>query len=366
MNTNQAVDLVISFDSTGSMWPCITQVRKGIDQMVKQLFGEIPNLRLGIIAHGDYCDRDSSYVLKSEPLTTDPKKLARFVQTVGSTGGGGNGGEAYELVLNTVRSFEWRAGVKKILVMIGDEVPHKPFKHGNTGLDWRNELELLKEAGVVIYGVQALSNPGYPVDTFYEELAERTSGFKLNLNQLSQVVELIFAVAYKQVSEKRVEEYEQKLTAAGRLDRSLDAMFSRLLGRVATSSKSRPTKYTKSALAAVPPSRFQMLEVDEDQSIQSFVDDNLAVPFKAGRGFYELTKSVKVQYYKEVVLRDKHTGDMYTGPSARSMVGLPSDEDAKLKPVDLQKYDVFIQSTSFNRKLLGGTRFLYEVNEFSQ
>lgn len=107
-----------------------------------------------------------------------------------------------------------------------------------------------------------------------------------------------------------------------------------------------------------------MIDVEDDQSIQEFVNENLAAPFKPGRGFYELTKSSKVQSYKEIVLRDKRNGDMYTGKAARELVGLPGGEDARLKPVELERFDVFIQSTSFNRKLLGGTKFLYEVNDF--
>ena len=71
---------------------------------------------------------------------------------------------------------------------------------------------------------------------------------------------------------------------------------------------------------------------------------------------------------------DKGTGDIYTGPAVRAMLGLPewspdkkasaSRKDAKLRPVDLTKWAVFIQSTSVNRKLIGGTRFLYEVEDW--
>ena len=34
----------------------------------------------------------------------------------------------------------------------------------------------------------------------------------------------------------------------------------------------------------------------------------------------------------------------------------------RLKPADLPDYMVFVQSTSYNRKLIGGTKFLYEVD----
>ena len=59
---------------------------------------------------------------------------------------------------------------------------------------------------------------------------------------------------------------------------------------------------------------------------------------------------------------DKATGDLFTGGVAREMVGLPASGDAKIKPTSLAEYDVFVQSTSVNRKLIGGTKFLYEVS----
>jgi hypothetical protein len=83
--------------------------------------------------------------------------------------------------------------------------------------------------------------------------------------------------------------------------------------------------------------------------------------FKVGRGFYEFTKRVKVQGYKEVIVQDRATGEMWTGDDARTLAGLPIGRDAKLPPDPTNTWRVFIQSTSANRKLLGGTKFLYEV-----
>ena len=54
---------------------------------------------------------------------------------------------------------------------------------------------------------------------------------------------------------------------------------------------------------------------------------------------------------------------MFSGDAARSLIGLGVGETAKLRPVALDKFRVFVQSTSYNRKLVGGTGFLYEVDE---
>src|SRR5688572_6829051 len=82
MSSHDPIDVVFSFDTTGSMYPCLTQVRRTIEATVKRLFTEVPNLRIGVTAHGDYCDRGETYVTKHLGLTTDQASITRFVQTV--------------------------------------------------------------------------------------------------------------------------------------------------------------------------------------------------------------------------------------------------------------------------------------------
>src|SRR5579872_7141630 len=94
----QRVDVVFSFDTTGSMYPCLTQVRRKVKQTVTRLAEEIPGIHIGIIAHGDYCDRNSTYVTRRLDLTNDVDALCKFVETVAPTGGG-DAPECYELVL---------------------------------------------------------------------------------------------------------------------------------------------------------------------------------------------------------------------------------------------------------------------------
>ena len=50
------LDMVIAFDTTGSMAAYIGAVRKEVSELVPRLFKDNENLRLGIVAFGDYCD----------------------------------------------------------------------------------------------------------------------------------------------------------------------------------------------------------------------------------------------------------------------------------------------------------------------
>ena len=103
------------------------------------------------------------------------------------------------------------------------------------------------------------------------------------------------------------------------------------------------------------------MEVDVNQSIREFVENN-GLTFKKGRGFYQLTKTETIQEYKEIVLRDNHTSDLYSGEKARELLSLPRSGSVRTRPVVPRGYTVFVQSTSYNRKLIGGTEFLYEVD----
>lgn len=359
MSKSETIDVLVSFDTTGSMYPCLTQVRNEVKQTVNRLFKEIPNIRIGIIAHGDYCDAGSTYVTKHFDFSDDPKAVCKFVETVEKTGGG-DAPECYELVLHQSRSFSWSAGRQKALVLIGDDVPHGPNESQNTKkLDWRNELDLLSEAGIKVYGVQCLNRKH--ATKFYEEIARKTGGFHLSLDQFANVTDLIMAVCYQQAGEVPLQNFEQEVEKKGGMNRSMHDIFNVLMGRKSSVS----SKYAGATdLRAVPPGRFQALKVDKDMGISDFVKKN-GLDFKVGRGFYEFTKKVTVQAYKEIILMDKTTGDFYSGDKAREIAGIPVGVEARVSPESIEKYVCFIQSTSANRKLIGGTKFLYEVSDYA-
>ena len=362
--TPEPIDVVFSFDTTGSMYPCLTQVRRKVRETAERLYLEIPGIRVGIIAHGDYCDDHAgSYVIKTLDPTDDILKLINFVENVQPTGGG-DAPECYELVLNQARSLPWRAGRAKVLVVIGDDVPHPVgYRYGshNVKIDWRNELGLLLEAGINVYGVHAMPEYRRHSKQFYTEISQRTGGFYVTLDEFSLITDLVMAICFKQDGDAALQKYEEEVKAAGRMNRSAAKMFSNLTGRAPVVSFTMGT----GKLAPVPPGRFQVLEVDEDCDIKGFVLKQ-GLSFKKGRGFYEFTKKETVQEKKEVILRDRITGDMFTGDQAREMIGLPYGMRGDIKPTFLDKYMVFVQSTSVNRKLIGHTRFLYEVEDWDR
>lgn len=355
------IDVVFSLDNTGSMHPCTVEARQKIAAACRQLFHDLPDLRIGFIAHGDYCDADKTYVTRQVHLTNGIETLANFIQKVPGTHGG-DSDECYELVLNDARlGFEWRAGAQKVLVMVGDAEPHEPgYRYGpvTVTLDWRKEIAACLDEGLRLYAVQCLGRRGY----FWTKLAEMAGTPKLALDQFSIITELIQAIVYKQAGDEQLQSYADSLTEGKLMNRGLAAIIAQLQGKDAKAAGDK--LYGTSDLEAVLPGRFQVLTVDRKCDIRTFVEESGAA-FKKGRGFYQFTKTESIQAHKEVVLVRRDSGDMFTGKKARELLGLPDYGTVRIKPAHLDEYDVFVQSTSYNRKLVGTperpTKFLYEV-----
>jgi len=360
------IDVLFSFDTTGSMYPCLSEVRRRCSEVVKKLFGEIEGIRIGIIAHGDYCDKGNPYIIKGLDMSRNEDDIVKFVNGVKPTFGG-DWEECYELVLNKVQDMDWRSDADaKILVMIGDATPHlKGYRYGGETCihDWKEECGKLEKLGIKVYAVQAMASARRTVERrFYETMSSLTHGVKIDLHQLSDIVHLFRGVCYQQAGPEQFQAYEDDIKASGKLNRSIAAMLDTLAGR----KKAKYTFEPSGPLKPVDPSRFQVVRLDSDAVIKSFVVDEIGAVFNVGRGFYQWTKTETIQEKKEVILRDKGSGDMWTGPEARDIIGVPWGSRGRLRPGSLPKYDVFIQSTSWNRKLKGNTDFLYENPEWDR
>jgi Mg-chelatase subunit ChlD len=376
-------DIVISFDTTGSMYPCLAEVKRNTTAITERLFREIPSLRVAIIAHGDYCDGDRT-ILQLD-FTSNQEEIKEFIQNAPATNGG-DIPECYELVLRNVKLLSWRAdATMKSLILIGDAPPHEknenPYK-----IDWREEAESLKNRNIQVFSVQCLNRGNMEAFNFYSDLAEITNGYHVFLDQFSYIKDMIQAICFKQYNNDYLEKFEKEMQDGnGGMSNAMRLMFDTMLGKKTRqetkdemhpkrfkelyevtsipkhihSSKATPSLEHESELKPSPPSRFQIFGVDEDMNIKDFCA-KMGIRFSIGRGFYEFTKPEIIQKKKEIILMNKISGELYEGEVARSIAGI-CDDNSRVKPGELPKYRMFIQSTSPNRKLIAGQGFLYEV-----
>ena len=173
------LDMVIAFDTTGSMAMYIEAVRKEVSELVPRLFKDNDNLKLGIVAFGDYCDMKNAKELGDAYQCLMPTKneneIIKFIRESKNTNGG-DGDEFYELVIKKiVEETPWREDANKAILLISDARPHplgytyEDYVVGNQ-IDWRKEAEKAASKKIKIDTVTITDEP------WYKELSRMTNG----------------------------------------------------------------------------------------------------------------------------------------------------------------------------------------------
>lgn len=113
----------------------------------------------------------------------------------------------------------------------------------------------------------------------------------------------------------------------------------------------------KDVTSLTPLKNVKMWSVAKEEAIQPFVEGK-GLTYKKGAAYYQLTKPEDVQDYKGILIMVKGQKKVYD--DARAVIGLPTTGTVKVKPGNHSDYDIFVQSTSVNRKLVRGTKLLYK------
>lgn len=190
------LDMVIAFDTTGSMAQYIGAVRKEVSELIPQLFKDNDDLRLGVVAFGDYCDmknaRNFGDAYQSIQPTSNENELIKFVLNSKDTSGG-DGPEFYELVLRKiVDETQWRENSTRSILLIADAVPHelgytyRDFVIGNQ-IDWRAEARKAADMKIKIDTVTITG------EQWFKELSAMTNGVSVPFHTGYKTAELLRA-----------------------------------------------------------------------------------------------------------------------------------------------------------------------------
>ena len=176
------LDMMIAFDTTGSMAAYIEDVRHQVAELIPSLFKDNENIRVGIVAFGDYCDMENAHEFGSAYQIIQPtdneNDLIRFVRHSQDTSGG-DADEFYELVLKKIiDETPWREDASKVILLISDAEPHPlgysylDYVKGNQ-IDWRKEAEKAARMKIRIDTVSI-----HPFE-WYEQLSAMTNGVNI-------------------------------------------------------------------------------------------------------------------------------------------------------------------------------------------
>lgn len=190
------LDMVIAFDTTGSMAQYIGAVRKEVSELIPQLFKDNEDLRLGIVAFGDYCDmnnaQDFGDAFQCIAPTANENALIKFVLNSKDTSGG-DGPEFYELVIKKiVEETQWREGSTRTILLIADAEPHEVgYSYGNiingSQIDWRIEAWKAANKKIKIDTVTITDTP------WFKELSAMTNGVSVPFHTGYKTAELLRA-----------------------------------------------------------------------------------------------------------------------------------------------------------------------------
>ena len=226
-------EIVFSFDTTGSMGRAIAEARKNIIEITNRLFDTVHGLRIGIIAHGDYCD-NTNVVFQVKQLSDNKEDLVKWIKSV-VNGSGGDAPENYEQVLEYCNEeMNWTPGSHRVLVVIGDQVAHesketleqmKRYNRPNPrAIDWRDQADKCWENGIKIYGVQANTSQDY-VKYFYDSLAARTCGTRVQMNDFPMVTDMLLMVCFREANRTAFNDFRDEVTREGRMDKNRKERF---------------------------------------------------------------------------------------------------------------------------------------------
>lgn len=192
------LDMVIAFDTTGSMASYIDAVKKHVKELIPKLFKQNPDLRIGIVAFGDYCDMPSKdrfgKAYQVCELTDNENRLIEFITNAQNTSGG-DSDEFYELVIKKiVEETNWREGSTKAVLLIADAEPHGVgYSYNgivvNNQIDWREEAKKAAEKGIK-FDTLTIDRTEW-----YKRLSEITNGVSAPFSTSSKTSQLVEAAA---------------------------------------------------------------------------------------------------------------------------------------------------------------------------
>jgi hypothetical protein len=196
-------------------------LRKNLEATIKKLFTDVPDIRIGLIAHGDYCDMPK-FFWSLQP-TKNQEAIIAFIKNAPGTGGG-DFPECYELVIHEAIKMDWKAATR-VLVVIGDANPHEQgyqYENHQVGIDWQQEAELAKEKGITIFSCHASASHRIESLHFYNTIARITGGYYFTLENLASFKDYMTAICLhaadgaetQSVLQGYREELEQRIAAA--------------------------------------------------------------------------------------------------------------------------------------------------------
>lgn len=344
--------ILLSFDTTNSMYPGFAQIRTTIDSLIIPTVTKyIGETAFGVIIHNDYTEEDF-FVSKQFPLSTFHSDTVRFIKSAKSSPRqlpDAFNCKCYELIFAKAFQMAWKENAQKLFIFTANGIPHEPdFTSRN--LDWRERLNRLKNNNIRIGTLRLNNKRDKTVNNFYRELSEVFNISYARTDFYCYIPQLLIATILYTYRADLLSEYISELNKDKTTDEKLNTSVNDIL-------RKKPTENTTSAVSL----KFQKLGIYRDITLKELYSWHGLHTFKPDRGFYEIHKPTNLLSFNELLLEDKLTGEIYDNLTSKQSLGIDRAQDFTINPAKHERYRVFIRTTSLNNKLHTGDHYLYEV-----
>ena len=187
------LEIVFVFDSTGSMGPVLDATRRRMIRMLEALRALVPDARVGIVTFRDRGRRED-YVVRQTPLGRDFYRTLAFMETVQAAGGGDRPEAVMEGLQAAIRQ-DWKAGSRRVVVLIGDAPDHaedrpKLIREVNRFIDdGRSSVHAIMTAPDAFRGIEADTRRAF------ETIAEAGGGVSLPFEREERILDQVLTLA---------------------------------------------------------------------------------------------------------------------------------------------------------------------------
>jgi len=193
VRTNGDIDIVFVVDTTGSMSGSIYAVKNNIQNIVSSVNAKTKSARFALVTYRDHPSHGGDATDYPSRIETDFTNNIEVIKRAASSMRLGDGGDWEESVYSGMRAgldLQWRAGVKKMMIVIGDAPAKDP--EPVTGL---TKQSIINAAYAVdpaqVYVIDTSSDYSLAV---MKSLAEQTGGEYARANNAgSELVDYINA-----------------------------------------------------------------------------------------------------------------------------------------------------------------------------
>jgi Mg-chelatase subunit ChlD len=119
---SHGLDIVLTFDSTGSMQGEISQVKSQIRRIGSTLLTLVPQARISICT---YRDQGDQYIVRGQALTDDLQAIENYLTAIVAEGGGDEPEAVHEGLRWSIQENDFRPRARKVILLFGDAPPHQ-------------------------------------------------------------------------------------------------------------------------------------------------------------------------------------------------------------------------------------------------